>query len=484
LKKFYIIIFLALVLRIIHIEAPLLGVHAWRQADTGSVARNYYHNGFNLLYPQINWSPESTGYVESEFQIYPYTIALMYYVFAENDMFGRLLSVIFSLFTIYGIYLLVKKLINEETALWSSFIFAILPLNIYYGRAFMPESAILMCLVFAVLYFYIWIENNNKNQLFLAGLFTCLAALLKIPELYIGLPLCYLGYLKFEWKFLKNIKLWVFALLVLIPVVLWYYHAHQLFVNNGATYNIWGFGTDKWGNFNLWSDYRFYKSVFIDSIAERWLTYPGFILFIYGSFIKKTSQNEKVFDYWLIAVLIYIFIVAQGNKTHEYYQFPLMIPACVFIGKALNKLLPFNNIKLSIKTKKLNSALALISVIIILILSCTRLISYWKAENKDSVILRIASDVKSISKEKDFVMVVSDGDPVYLYHFNRIGWNPTAEMIDSTFMNEKIHNGAKWLAAEKNKFKSDESQKNLKYVTDHYQTVINKDDYYIIKLTH
>jgi 4-amino-4-deoxy-L-arabinose transferase-like glycosyltransferase len=482
MKKIYLIIIIGLTLRLIHIDAPLLGYHAWRQADTASVARNFYMNGFNLFYPQINWSPESTGYVESEFQIYPYVISILYYLFGENDIYGRILSLIFSLFTIYGLFLLVKRIENEETALWTSFIYAILPLNVYYGRAFMPESALMMCSVFAVYYFYMWTDIGKNKFLWIAGIFTCLAILLKIPTLYIGLPLCYLAYQKTGWGFLKEKKLWFFTFLIFLPVVLWYYHAHQLYVNNGASYNIWGFGSDKWGNLNLLIDFKFYKTVFVDSIAERWLTYPGFILMLFGLFLKVSSKYEKIFYYWFIAVSIYILIVAQGNKTHEYYQFPLMLPVCFFIGKSLNKLLPLNRILESFKNHKFKSACIVIIIIMIFILSYSRMISYWKAENSNSVILRIASDVKTVSNEKDYIMVVSDGDPVYLYHFNRIGWNPTAEMLDTNFMKEKIHNGAKWLAGEKNKFKSEESIINLKYITDKYQTVINKDEYYIFKL--
>src|SRR3989304_1883280 len=224
MHKVYYIIFLTIVTRVYHITFPVIGWHAWRQSDTATIARNFFYNGFNILYPQINFNGNGTGYVESEFHIYPFIVSLLYAVFGVEDMIGRIVSVIFSMFTVYGIYLLVKKIMNEDIALWSSFIYAILPLNIFYGRAFMPEAAMLMCSVYSIYFFSEWIDKENKTltpnpsphgegrndkvishishsfslkqsnlvliKYFIpAWLFTVLAILIKLPTLYLGLPL-------------------------------------------------------------------------------------------------------------------------------------------------------------------------------------------------------------------------------------------------------------------------------------------------------
>ena len=72
------IVLLAIGVRLYHISFPVAGWHSWRQADTAAIARNLYQNGFNLLYPQIDWGGNSPGYVESEFQLYPFLVALLY----------------------------------------------------------------------------------------------------------------------------------------------------------------------------------------------------------------------------------------------------------------------------------------------------------------------------------------------------------------------------------------------------------------------
>ena len=56
-----------LLCRLYNLTAPFLDYHSWRQTDTAAIARNFYYNGFNILYPQIDWGGAGPGYVESEF---------------------------------------------------------------------------------------------------------------------------------------------------------------------------------------------------------------------------------------------------------------------------------------------------------------------------------------------------------------------------------------------------------------------------------
>ena len=54
----------AIIPRLPYVPVPIVGWHAWRQADTAAIARNFYRDGMNLLYPAIDWSGAGPGYVE------------------------------------------------------------------------------------------------------------------------------------------------------------------------------------------------------------------------------------------------------------------------------------------------------------------------------------------------------------------------------------------------------------------------------------
>ena len=482
MKKIAPVLAIAFLSRLYHITFPVLGWHSWRQSDTASIARNFFENGFNILYPQVNWGGTGTGYVEAEFHIYPFIVSLLYAVFGVNDFWGRIVSVIFSVLTVYGVFILVKKYMNESVAFWSALIYAIIPLNIYYGRAFMPESSLLMCSVYSVYFFSEWLDKEKVKYFVLAIIFTAFAILIKLPALYLGLPLLFLAYQKFKAKSFLKPALWIFVILVIIPVVLWYYHAHQLFINNGVSFGIWTYGSDKWGMFDLLLKPSFYNDLFLKSIAERHLTYPGFILLIIGLFIKRKNPAEKLFDFWLLAVLIYFLIVAQGNLAQEYYQLPFILPAVVFIGKALDWLLPFGKFKEAFSMSKLKSSFGVLCLVMILVLSYLRVAHTMGGENPDSSVFKMANDIKLVTQKNDLIITVCDGNPVYLYHADRKGWVAPPGVLDEKFINEHIKDGAKVLAGEKSFFEGGKLPDSLLKILNKYKIIHNDERYFVVLL--
>lgn len=62
-RKILLLIFaVAFLVRLIRVDAPISGVHSWRQARHAMVARNFYRYGMNLFYPVVDWGgKESTA---------------------------------------------------------------------------------------------------------------------------------------------------------------------------------------------------------------------------------------------------------------------------------------------------------------------------------------------------------------------------------------------------------------------------------------
>ncbi|OKH17396.1 hypothetical protein FACHB389_34685, partial [Nostoc calcicola FACHB-389] len=123
------LLILAIALRIYNINSPIIGIHSWRQSDTAAIARNFYENGFNLFYPQIDWGGNSPGYCETEFPIYSFIVALIYRVFGVAEFWGRFLSIICFLVALYFLYQFIIKISDKKIASWSCLFFVILPLN-------------------------------------------------------------------------------------------------------------------------------------------------------------------------------------------------------------------------------------------------------------------------------------------------------------------------------------------------------------------
>lgn len=482
MRSIYVILPLAFITRLLHITYPVTGWHSWRQSDTASLARNFFESGHNILFPQINWGGGGTGFVESEFQLYTFTVSLLYEIFGADDMIGRLLSVCFSVLTVLGIYLLVKKIMDERTALWSAFIYAILPLNIFYGRAFMPDAFMLMCTVYAIYFISEWLDKNKGAYFVLAWLFASTAILLKLPTLYIGLPLLYLSYHKYGLALFRRVSLYILALLIIVPVILWYYHAHQLLVNGGSSFGIWTYGQDKWGTFALLADPSWYNDIFFKSIAERHLTYAGFILAAWGLFIKRKFEKENLFDVWLIAVLIFIFIAAQAHRAQEYYTLPISIPLSVFIAKVLAGNLNRGMLQADVFSKRVSAYFVTACLVLICVLSCMRITRFYNGESFDAPAILMGKEIQTVTTPGDKIITVSNGNPVYLYHARRFGWAPATGQIDSAYIAERKKEGAKIIAAEKNVFMESNSADKIDYLLKNFRTIKNEEKYIIVKI--
>jgi 4-amino-4-deoxy-L-arabinose transferase-like glycosyltransferase len=433
---------LALSLRLVQVGAPILGVHSWRQADTAAMARNFHEGGYRLLYPQVDWGGAGPGYVESEFPAFPYAVALLQGAFGPSEAWGRLLAALLSTLTVYLLYRLARDAYGDErAAVWAAFVFAVLPLSVYYGRAFMPEAAMLCASVAAVHAFDRWTRTGARRWYLLAAGATSMACLLKLPCLYLGLPLLYLAWRTWGRGLVRRPALWAFAALVLAPVALWYAHAHALYRHGGVTFGIWEYGSDKWGNWRLVGSGEFWNGVFLRSLAERHLTWAGVPLAVIGLFLPRTGRRAGIVDAWLLALAVYVIVVARGNYVHEYYQLPFLPPLSIAMGRAISAAFA-SGPRLAWRAGAVAALLALV-----LVLSGSRLASYWRREDPTrSPLFELARLVERQTPPAVRIVALDQGNPTLLYLAHRKGWHASPEDLTPGALRIRAAEGARFVA--------------------------------------
>src|SRR6185437_12273889 len=94
-----VVVLIAIALRLKGIHDPILDHPAWRQGDTASIARNFYRLQYNIMYPQTTYNGPPPNYVELELQIVPFLAATLYKIFGLHEIFGRLITLCFSVAT-------------------------------------------------------------------------------------------------------------------------------------------------------------------------------------------------------------------------------------------------------------------------------------------------------------------------------------------------------------------------------------------------
>lgn len=428
------ILILAAVLRWVQIDSPPVGRHAWRQSDTASVARNFHRHDSRLLYPQIDW--EVPGYVEMEFPIYPWTASRLYGLFGESEALARALSVLGSLVTIVLLCLLVARILNRRTALWSALLYAILPANLFFGRAIMPESWMLAAGVGGLYGFVRWIDTGSRLAYWLALIATTLACLLKPTSLFLGLPLLWLAWQKWGTRSFAQLRLWLFAFLVSAALVLWYGHAYRLGQEYGASFHVLtAAGADKWGTWSLLVDPSFYHRVFVGYLGERLLTWVGWPMFLVGLTLRRRSSAERLFDVWLLAVTIVLLLASGGSYQHEYYSLPLVLPAVVFMSKVFDR---------EWESYRVWLVAALIAIVA---LSGYRYLGALADERRFGVDSQVAETLRSQTAPEDLLISCHGANPVWLYLADRRGWGRDCDRLDRDDLEDLIARGASYLVA-------------------------------------
>src|SRR5713101_9901024 len=227
------ILVLAAVLRFNQITQPFVDGFDWRQVSTAMMASNFYHRNWNILYPEVSWTnPTAPGYQGREFQTVSYIAALLYVLVGEHDWVGRSVAASFGLWGIFALYQLVRRVWDEEHALLSAAVMALLPLSIFIERSFLPDPAMVALMTPSVWMLIAYLQTDRLHFLLLAGITGAWGLLTKLPGLVVGFAMIYatLTILQAREK-LNQRKLAVIsivAILSVLPVIAYYVWALHL----------------------------------------------------------------------------------------------------------------------------------------------------------------------------------------------------------------------------------------------------------------
>jgi 4-amino-4-deoxy-L-arabinose transferase-like glycosyltransferase len=429
----------------------------WRQADTASIARNFLNGGFNLFYPQINWGGNGPGYVEAEFQLYPFIVALLYKVFGEYVWLGRLVSLLFAIGTLVVFYWLARMTIGLPGAAWALFAFVFSPLIVRYSTAFMPEAAVLFFYVLALTLFQVWLNDQKNRTLWLAGVSTALAILVKPTSIHVGLIFLFLLVEKSGLRFLRRGSVWLFAAICLVPGVLWYLHARNLYLIYGNTFGVISGGDSKFGNLSYWLSPSFYLSL-VRLDVEWVFTVGGALLFVVGLIVYVKRRASSLILFGIPVILAYYMIVARYAQEAWGIQYHIfLVPyAAIAIGTGLNWLFDlFRQPHGDLARRVLPWAG---SIALLLMLLASGNVVRTLLQSGDQTLYRCGLEVaKVVPREARIVVsttsreIEEDGtvnnfqEPDVFFYSDRFGWSLPADKHNPELVRKFQQDGARYL---------------------------------------
>lgn len=428
MKKSLILLFIillgAFVVRLYRFDGPVADWHSWRQVDTSAVSRNFVQNGFDILRPRfpdlskaVSLIDNPQGYRFVEFPIYNVAQAGLFKIFDKYTLeeWGRLVTIFSCLISIVFLYLLVTKYVNSRAGLLTAFFFAFVPYNIYFGRTILPDQLMVTSLLAGTYFFSNWIERAKFSifnlQFLVAVILIAVALLLKPYALFFTLPIIYLVWHQFGFGFLKKWQLWLFLVVVIMPLGLWQIWINQKEFIAGIPRNDWLFN----GN-GIRFKGAFFHWLFADRIGRLIFGYWGLPFFVLG-ILKKISKKENwFFFYFLISSLTYMTVLATGNIQHDYYQILIMPTLAIFFGKGLDFIFE----KKDLFNRWVSYLVIIISIIFMFAFGWFAVRDYYSIQHPDIILAGQAVDKLTPKDAK--VVAPYGGDTTFLYYTNRNGW--------------------------------------------------------------
>jgi hypothetical protein len=424
------VLFLALLLRLKGIHNPLLDHPGWRQGDTAAIARNFATLEYNLFRPQTDYNGPPPNYVELELQIVPFLAATLYKIFGVHEIFGRLISIAFSLGTVVLLACFGRWFTRESSTsphiagLSAAFLFAIYPGSTYYGRTFMPDTAMIFFFTAALYASARWIFDDDGawgKRFWTAASLTALALLAKPVAIVALIPIVAVMCARRNASgTFKRPQTYAFLAAALVPLAL-----YDQYVSSIAEWH-WASGITRlhvmpslFAAFHSWDAMRLKLRLYREVLAFL----PGTMLGIWCAALFALSvlltvlyaPARTLLPAWLLGSLAYAFVVMTYERV-DYYFYVILPLAALWSGAFIERAIAFATIK-GIPNA---ATLAATSIAATALIAANRgpVSSYY---HYNPTVYRSAKTLDATLSPKTLV-VMGHYDPSVLYYINRKGW--------------------------------------------------------------
>ena len=434
-------------LRLVGLHDPIMDHPQWRQGDTAAIARNFAQLNFNIFYPQTDYDGPPPNYVELELQIVPYLAAIGYKIFGVHEVFGRLVSIGFSLGTVaviayFGWWLFESAFVGLAAAL----LYAIFPGSIYYGRTFMPDTAMT---------FFFTLAMYASARTLLAPIakpipwkdigcaaLLALAFLAKPVSLLAVIPLLCIGRLR--------------SLIVIVPGLISLFLYLQA-VDSHAEWH-WASGITREHVLPsllhaLISPHAMLAKLLIalttipSMLSTTMLGPAGFVLALLGFLMPLRSRSNLFLYSWLFSAALYAFVVVTVERV-DYYLYPVL-PLAALVGASFLRTFAGFWSQASPRLQKLAAGGAILALVLVVGDNAAQIQPYYYYKRTVYLEARRLHTLLA----PDALVVMAHYDPSILYYMQHKGWEEDPLLWTPFDEQSAIRKGALYfIAVEQNRF--------------------------------
>jgi hypothetical protein len=327
----------------------------------------------------------------------------------------------------------------------------------YFSRAVMPESFMLLATIAAVYFFMRWLRDRTPFPLIAWLVSFTLAVTIKPYMLHLALPMLVVAWRERRTRpFEGAITLCLFAISGL-AVAAYFAYAHSLFRQTGLTFGIFDAVSGKWFNAELYTFDYLKKLAITRFFSEHfnWALVPAVAGFVF------TLRNERAgfFRWWLAGLAVFFLVVNRGNYLHIHYQLPAIFAVSFFSATGL--------MKLHTRATGWSKAPAVVLLLLFTATSAGVSALLFATERTDSKTLlaelppiahrvasvspeifsqtelsEIASAISLRAKPEDRIVVAGNTAPLFFYASQRRGWRFTLAQVSDSLLAALRNRGA------------------------------------------
>ena len=446
-----------------------INIASWRECDLGSIARNFVREGMDPAYPRIDWRGDGPGYAEMEVPILPFLTAVSYSVLGVHDQFARIWAFLFSLGAMFFFFKLAREYLDEFAATVAFAFFVLNPLLVDISTAVQPEGLMLFAYTAAAYFFVRWLRHESARDFWPAAAMTALSLLAKAPAGHIGLFFGILLLEKYGFGVIKQTRVWLFGAVTLLPAVLWYVHAKNLWITYG---NSLGVSNEyHWVGIDFLTDATYMTGILRTEVFSVWAIF-GLVVAAFGISRGYRETTARHLLLWMASIFVF-YIVAARTASQDwaaYYHGFSVIPASLLIGFGIKQLSNFGrNLADDLNIRSSAENLARGSVMAAVLIALTAALAFEaKQVRKGFLDHRVEDNAYAWAHRirpamgKDGMILASGGHCVsksghqlahnasyFFYWLDRKGWNICVEDQSVAKVRVFADKGATYFVAEK-----------------------------------
>jgi hypothetical protein len=460
--------------RLVAIGRPLLGNFAAKNVVYAMIARNWATGRASLWQPTLDCLRGGTRSLHLlEWPASAYLTAWLWRMFGGSlDIWGRAVSVGFSVAAVAVLFLLVRRRHGRTAALAAGYVLALSPVAIVVGQSFMLETSLVFFTLAAVYCVDRWLAAGSRGLsrfsrrgvgciagppfrreegtfpfsanawLTLAGVALALLLLTKIYMLVLWLPLAVMVLGKGDSGLSRRERLVGMVVLgaAAAPAAVWYGYAMRISaadhpLSASVFYSLRDSAGAHFPPHPLLFTPDFYRQVF-DDLSTVVLTPVAFMLPLVG----LLDRSWRRWAAWLAAMAILMFALPRKFYEMNYYYMVVLPPLCILAGLGWRRIV-----------RRLRPGRVAVAAVLLLGLAASFRYAAkpaWVTPEEDRHVLAAARAVQSLAAEDEPVVTMHGTAIDLLYYCDRPGWavSPDAEDLESQ-LSEYRRQGAHYLVA-------------------------------------